>query len=203
MKIKLTPQFVYPLFVLLLIVGLVILVSLEDSEPTKPSNELNAENIPQDDIHKGLTQPNASAPSKDNVSEKFKQQIEMLRQAVEADPEDTVKMREFADLLFQSHQADMALTYYQRILAKDPKRIDILFSVAMYYYFKQDYNKTEEYTRKVLAIDKNNSQALYNLGAIAASRGDKEKARQIWNDVIKKFPGTPIAENANESLQQL
>jgi len=89
------------------------------------------------------------------------------------------------------------------ILKKDPKRVDILQSLGYVFYIQQDLNKAETYIAKAYAIDKNNFQALFNLGAIAATKGDNAKAKKIWKEIIAKRPNSEVAKLAQEGLQQL
>ena len=45
--------------------------------------------------------------------------------------------------------------------------------------------------------------ALYNIGAIAATQGNKEKARNFWNKVIKINADSETGRLAAESLSRL
>ena len=56
---------------------------------------------------------------------------------------------------------------------------------------------------KILSIDRNNLDAIYNLGAVSANMGDKEKARQLWTRIVKDFPKSQLAQKAKDSIAQL
>ena len=73
----------------------------------------------------------------------------------------------------------------------------------MIYYNQGDFNSAEQIVSEVLDYDKNNREAKYNLGAIAASKGDKEKAERIWEELIIKYPETEISKMARESIKNL
>ena len=45
--------------------------------------------------------------------------------------------------------------------------------------------------------------ALYNLGAIAATRGEVIKAKDFWNEVIEINPESETGKLAKESLAKL
>ncbi|HSD62272.1 MAG TPA: tetratricopeptide repeat protein, partial [Ignavibacteriaceae bacterium] len=102
-----------------------------------------------------------------------------------------------------AHRQEEALPYYEKILEMDPKRIDVLFDLAMINYNRQKFDKAEDYTQRILKNDKNNPQALYNLGAIAASKGEKERAREIWNKLISGYPNDEVTQLARSSLEKL
>ena len=55
----------------------------------------------------------------------------------------------------------------------------------------------------VLTINKDNPEANYNLGIIELKKGNKAKAKQILNSVIKRFPENIVAGLAKTSLQKL
>ena len=58
-------------------------------------------------------------------------------------------------------------------------------------------------TMKVLAFDPKNQMALYNLGAIAATQGKKDKAKEFWNKVISIDAKSETGMLAQESLGKL
>ena len=159
--------------------------------------------MPNDEVHKGLQDPTKENPSKSNVSSEVFRKMEMLKKDVEANPGDTAKMKAYADFLAAAHRPEDALTYYEKILNVDSKRNDVLFSLALIYYNQQNLDKAEEYTNLILKNDENNTQAMYNLGAIAASKGEKERARKIWNKLVTDYPNDEVTQLAKSSLEKL
>jgi cytochrome c-type biogenesis protein CcmH/NrfG len=193
---------------LYLIVGLGVIVTLiilsrGSKEPTASVNQIEGQEMPNDSVHKGLKNPVGENPSKSNVSSEVYHKMDMLKKAVEENPNDTAKMKTYADFMTAAHKPEDAIPYYEKILKADPGRNDILFSLAMLTYNKQDYDKAEFYTNQILKNDKNNTQAMFNLGAIAASKGDKEKAKQIWNKLIQNYPDDETAQLAKTAVQKL
>jgi TolA-binding protein len=63
--------------------------------------------------------------------------------------------------------------------------------------------KSDEYNNRVLKLEPKHVSALYNRGAIAATRGDTETARDIWNRIVNDFPESETTALAKESLQRL
>lgn len=193
------------LYLLLGVAVIVILFVLSNDNSTPESATENIENqeMPNDEVHKGLQNPVDGNPSKSNVSSDVYKKMDMLKKEVDANPNDTSKMRVYAEFMAAAHRQDEAIVYYQKILNIDPKRNDVLFNLSIIYYTRQDYDNAEKYTSQILKNDKNNTQAMYNLGAIAASKGQKEKARNIWNELISKYPDDETAELAKSSLEKL
>lgn len=198
MKFKLA--YVYVSLVILIVVILIFIV------PTEKSNLNDLKNkslMPNDSIHNILKNPSASSPSKENVSPEFKKQLEDLKAKSERNPKDVEILKEYADFLASAHQPDEALKVYERILKINPKHKEVLFTLAFIYYSRQDFAQAEIFTNKILAIDSEDHQALYNLGAINAAKGNKNKAKEIWENLIKHQPNTSSAELAKSSLMKL
>lgn len=194
MKIK--PMYIY-LAVLAAAILFLVIFTADKEEQTNP---MAGNGMPQDEIHKGLDPHN---PSGGNVSSEVKMRMEELRKDYEKNPQDTLKMKNYADFLAMAHKPDQAVSLYEKILQKDPKRTDVRFSLALIHYNKSDFSKAEEIINKVFEYDKKNAQAKYNLGAIAATKGDKEKAKQLWEELVKENPNTETANMAKESLNAL
>jgi len=201
---KFKPIYVYLIILVLAVSGLIIFTNTGTSPASSViSGESSGNQMPSDSIHKNLQTTGSPAPSKDNVSESFKRELSSLQNAVEESPNDTLKLREYADLLAAAHKQNEAIPYYVRIIKKYPRRADIMFSMSVIYFNEGDFTNSELITRKILQYDKNNLQAQYNLGAIAASQGDSEKAKLMWNKIINENPPSELAGLVRESLNKL
>ncbi|MFA3783149.1 tetratricopeptide repeat protein [Melioribacteraceae bacterium 4301-Me] len=196
MKIK--PLYIY---LGLFIVAIALVIVLDAKKGNEIKNESLQQNIPNDEIHKGLT--GDQAPSKSNLRESAIKKMEELRKAVEANPNDTAKVKEYAMMLAMGHQPQKAIELFEGILAKDSKRIDILLTLSFLYYNQGNFDKAEQATQKILAIDKNQQEANFNLGVIAEAKQETQRAKEIFENVIKKFPNTDVAVQAQQALEQL
>ncbi|MBU2493427.1 MAG: tetratricopeptide repeat protein [Bacteroidetes bacterium] len=196
MKIK-TVYIYLGIFALVIFIIILTTQNSINQSGTKETTEI----MPNDDIHKGLN--NGESPGKGNVSNNIIHQMEMLQKAVEENPDDTSQVKKYADLLASAHNPEKAVELYKTILNKNPKRIDILLGITIAYYNMRNLEKAEEYTKRILEIDKNNHEANYNLGAIAAGRGNTAKAKEIWENVVLRFPNSSVAQIAEKSLEEL
>ncbi|MBI1938737.1 MAG: tetratricopeptide repeat protein [Ignavibacteriales bacterium] len=195
MKVK--PIYIYLVIFAAFVIGVVIFSSTGGSEKEASGT------MPNDEIHKGISGDGSESPSKSNVMETAKKKLEELKIAYEKNPDDTLKAREYADMLTMAHRSDKAIELYQKILKVDAKRIDAMIQLTFLFYNKGDLDKAEEHTNMVLKIDKNHQLGLFNLGAVAQAKGDNAKAKKIWQDIIKKFPQSEVARIAEESIKQL
>jgi tetratricopeptide (TPR) repeat protein len=197
MKIK--PLYIYlTAFVIFGIAIIIFSSSTKKGELTSPNAQQGQ--MPNDDIHKGMS--SGDAPSKSNVSEEAKQKMAELKAAVDKNPKDTAKVRQYADMLV-FHQPDEAEIYYKKILSIDPRRTDLLLQMTLISFNKRDFNKAEKYTDDILKNNPTNATALYNLGAIANAKGDNKKARSMWENVAKKYPNTDGGRVSSNALKQL
>jgi len=187
----------------LVAVAILIIVGTQDSSNPGQLPVTNNQTMPDDDVHKQLMNQGSSTPGKENVSEEYKQKLAALKEAVDKNPADTLAMREYADFLLASHKMNEAITYYEKILDVNPKRADVRFALAVIYFNMQDFQKCEDENDKILTFDPKNQMALYNIGAIAATRGNKEKAKEYWNKVISINEKSETGQLAKESLTKL
>lgn len=198
---KFKPIYLYG--ILAAVVAIILLVVSQASNKEKVNVEITNRQMPMDDIHKKLSNGVMQNPSGSNVSEEVKHKIDVMKKDVDANPNDTLKMREYADFLAAAHKPEEALLYYQKIISKDKKRKDIFFAITFVQYTKGDLVKAEEVTQKMLQLFPGDPMVRYNLGAIEATKGNKEKAREIWTRIIKDNPNDETSVLAKNSLNKL
>lgn len=185
----------------ILFIAIIVLFSSNKEGSAVPGQQ-TAE-MPNDEVHKDLQPPGSEAPSKSNVKQDAVAKMKALEEEVEKNPNDTSAAKQYADMLAVGHQPDKAIELYEGILKKNPKRIDIMLQLTYVYFNKGDLDMAENYTNRILEIDKSNQYASYNIGAIAAARGNTDKAKNIWFEVSKKFPGTEVGDMAKHAIMQL
>jgi len=199
---KFKPIYFYGILVVAA-VALLIVVGIQETSNSTEVLISNDQSMPDDDVHKQLKSPGGNTPGKENVSEEYKKRVAALEEKISNNPADTVSMKEYADLLSASHKMNEAIPYYEKILQINSKRTDVYFSLAFIYYNKQDFLKCEEVNDKVLSYDPENQMALYNIGAIAATQGDYNKAKDFWIKVVSINSESETGKLAKESLGRL
>lgn len=196
------PVYIYGLGIILAVVVFFIISNQNPNSSTTATNDITNKEMPNDSLHKSLQMPEEH-PDKENVMASVMRKMETLKKDVEEHPNDTLKIKHYAQFLAAAHQSQEALKYFDKILKVDPKRIDILFSVAYINYTDRNFAEAEKILNKVISLDKNNLQAYYNLGAIAFSSGNKEKAKEIWSKLVKEHPKSEIGQLAKKTLSQI
>lgn len=199
---KFKPIYLYGIIVLAAVALLIIVGIQERSDLTEAPIE-NNQTMPDDEVHKQLQSQTGNTPGKENVSEEYRKRLAELKEAVDNNPSDTLAMRNYADFLSASHKMNEAIPYYEKILEFNSKRTDIYFSLALIYFNKQDFAKCEEVNNKVLSFEPLNQMAIYNIGAIAATQGNMERAKEFWNKVVSIDADSETGKLAKESLGKL
>ncbi len=205
---QIKPLYIYLIGIIILVAVIFIFQYESSSVPPTSSGAQAGDNIagkamPQDQIHKGLENPLEQKPNKANVMNSVLEHMKELERDVEKNPNDTAKVKEYADFLAQAHQQDKALSFYIKILRKYPDRVDIMSAIVFMEFSRSKFSDCEKYLKKILAIDKNNLDAMYNLGVVYANEGKKKDAKETWTRIIEKYPSTSMAEKAKKSIEQL
>ena len=198
---KFKPLYFYGVVAVAAIIILIVVSQSGKTDNSNPEDFTSKQNLPDDAIHNPLK--SGDMPNKDNVSEGFKHKLEMLEKSIQENPNDTLKIREYADLLAAAHKKDKAIEYYNKLLEINPRRTDIMFSLSFIYYSSGDIKNAELETKKILSIEPDNVNARYNLGAIFAAKGDKDKAREIWTKLMEQHSDEEIGIRAKNSIEKL
>ncbi len=198
---KFKPMHLYGIITAVIIVFLSYIVFSEKADET--TRDITKKQMPDDAIHKKFHQDMMSNLDNSDSPEEVKKKIEALKKDVEANPNDTLKMREYAEFLTTSHNYDEALSCYQKILDKDKNRKDVYFGITYIYYSQGNSAKAEEVAMQMLEMFPDDPMVNYNAGAIEAAKGNYEKAREIWTKLIQNFPNDKTSELAKKSIERL
>ena len=106
---KFKPLYAYLSLIIILVVLLVVFTQKNNEE--LPQDVANKE-IPNDDIHNGLK--NGDTPNKSNVSADIMHKMEELKKGTEENPDDTLKLKEYADFLTEMNRK--AYHFYRLLL---------------------------------------------------------------------------------------
>lgn len=112
---------------------------------------------------------------------KFSDAVEYFKKAVDLDPNfptarlylATAYMSQYipgADSPENKQFAQSALDQFNKVLSVNPSDLLATQSIASIYYNQKDWDKAEEWNKKVVALDPNNKEAYYTLGVIPWTR---------------------------------
>ncbi|GIV15691.1 MAG: hypothetical protein KatS3mg022_1126 [Armatimonadota bacterium] len=95
-------------------------------------------------------------------------------------------------LLWSSNRDDEAVALYQRGLRNNPNTYDMYYELGQYYYIrKKDYAKAREYLEQAIKFPC--EWFVWNtLGHVYARLGERQKAVETWQELLRRFPMMPI-----------
>jgi tetratricopeptide (TPR) repeat protein len=87
-----------------------------------------------------------------------------------------------------SYLADKTRNYLNKVLEKDPKRLDLKTKVAMTYVSSSNPMQGITMLREVLEEDPTNADGLYNMGVLSMQSGQYKKAAERFEELVKYHP---------------
>lgn len=109
-------------------------------------------------------------------------------------PEDSAA----AYLLGQSYEAngdiDNALLFYQRTLALDAKRADVLFKIVHIYREQQAHPQAVEALQKIIALEPDTAEAHYLLALSQLALNEREAALSAFLETVRLTPDNVAAQ---------
>jgi len=142
-------------------------------------------------------------PDASNVSHSFRVELAELSAHLDANPGDTAALARTALLLHGGHEAEDAIEYYERYLAEGGARRDVLLGMAGASADAKRWEAAERAMVALLDTSPDDAEAMYNLGAVHANRGNYEIARSWWERVRDLGQDPTLAAKAATSLERL
>jgi cytochrome c-type biogenesis protein CcmH/NrfG len=182
----------------------IVVMTSGDSNKHQPTTKMppNHPPIPTDVPAKSSTE----TPSKENVSKELVHEIEGLKKLVKDNPNSASGIKsvlQLANLLFDSHKPEEAIQYYKTVLQREPKNIDARLDLSVCYYNLGRLDEAIAETKQILSLKPDHTGALYNMGALEATRGNTIEAAKWWNKVIALDANGVDAQRAKEALSKL
>ena len=199
---KFNKMYVYILLLVVAVAGVVIFSTLSGKKAKEAPSLSEGTPVPGDDLHKGMGDGSAGNPGAGNVKDEIKQKMADLEKAANENPNDTTKLLEYAEFMGMAHKPDKAIDGYTRYLKINPKNVEVLVALSSLYFQKKDFTNSLATINKAVALDPKNTEAIFYLGFVENGMGNKAKAKQIWEKLIKDFPGSSGASLATEELKK-
>jgi Flp pilus assembly protein TadD len=118
-------------------------------------------------------------------SNQLPEAIQVLRGAVERDPDDLLVHYVLATALSGNNQEREALEEYRKASALNPKSAAILDHLAVSLDLNGDPDGAVEQLRKAIELDPGSPEYRYNLGIVLESRGDNEGALAAFQKAVE------------------
>jgi tetratricopeptide (TPR) repeat protein len=124
-------------------------------------------------------------------------------QALDLRPEHVELLLDRAHARFQAGRYWQTIDDLNRAVELAPERADLYVYRGSAYRYVDAPTMARENLERALKIDSDNVEALFELGALARIQGDTAAARERWMAVIRRAPGSGLAQAARENLQQM
>lgn len=122
------------------------------------------------------------------MTRKYDEALYYCRRAVELDPIFHLARSNLAAALIRKGQYNEAIAELQKLSANKDARLGITTDYALVYALMGKHNEAKKYLDEVLNTEKKSSADYYNVGAIYAALGDKDKAFEWINKMEKDTP---------------
>lgn len=98
-----------------------------------------------------------------------------------------------ANTYLELGQPDKAIEYYQKALEFNPGLWQSYQNISAIYFQQKKYDLVLENLQKAISINQRNLNLRINLGIIYLAMGDKNKAKEVFNQVLTLNPNNQIA----------
>ena len=119
-----------------------------------------------------------------------------LKKATELAPYNMDFLNKFAGNLFALNKQDEAKKIYEKIISEDSKYAPAYCNLGFIFFLRQDFNSAEKNYDIALSLDPDYELALMNKTQLYITEGVYEKAKSIFNLLLKKNP-------KNEKLKKI
>jgi tetratricopeptide (TPR) repeat protein len=130
--------------------------------------------------------------------------IQANKKKLDTDPNNAQALVSLGDANFMIQRFEKSQEYYERALKSDPKNIKALLSLSNCYIFMQKPDEALRELDKILAIETNSPEALFNKGLILLqSKNDAAGAKKLWTQLVGAHPDHPLAQDVKGEMGRL
>jgi Flp pilus assembly protein TadD/peroxiredoxin len=126
---------------------------------------------------------------------------ELLLHALDLQPDDPEINYSLGMLYAQQNQTQNASDYLHKALVLRPQYPEALNNLGVLYVREQNYPAAEEQFRIGIRVAPKYDQSYLNLARLYAMRGDKEKGREVLEDLLRIQPQSSSAQQMLEGLK--
>ena len=132
-------------------------------------------------------------------------EVASLLDTIAKNPDDAATLKTLGNVYYSANDYANALTYYEKVVALDPKGENGWIAVAAAAYQSGDRPRAFAAWNAALDINPDNIEAHYGLGHyyLDETPSDEAKARAEWEKVIALDPTSPQAEEVKADLDSL
>lgn len=129
--------------------------------------------------------PGAGAPAAGGPA---MEQIQQLRQRVDANPNDADAIQSLAQLNLQINDLLRARALYERYVALRPEDANGILMLANLFFDTREFGRARDLYQQLLEKDPNRPEVLTDLGSCYRSLGDPQRALELFRKALEVRP---------------
>ncbi len=181
-------------------VGYLVRGSQNGSAPANTTANAAAPQPPADAMHSGAA---GQMPTPDQLKAMADQQAAPLLTKLKSNPADVETLAQVGNLYYDAQQFNVAIDYYGRALAIEPKNASIRTDMGTAYLYVDNPDRAIQEFQTALKDNPKHGQALFNLGmAQWRGKGDAPGAVATWEKLLKTVPDFPERANVEQMIAQ-
>lgn len=137
-------------------------------------------------------------------AKRYDEAMAVYQRILKIDPENEMARVNLGYISYQLGIFGEAIERFSKIInkGKDKKaKLYACYYMGRVYLDREMYQDAVEFLERAIEIGPNLYEAYYFLGIAHRRMGNEEKARKIWNELIKKNPYNKWAEAAKEAIK--
>jgi len=130
-------------------------------------------------------------------------EVQKLQDRVKANPKDFEALVGLGNIDFDQRNYPAAAEYYKRALVIHDD-LDVRTDLGTMLFYSKHYDESMAELSKVLAVNPNHAQALFNLGVVYLhGKNNPQKALEIWQKLVDTNPDFPEIAVVKQQIQAL
>ena len=190
----------YVMAVLCLLVGFAVGYLLRGSVGSTPAPVAQQQAMPPAGMGGGMGQ---GQPTPEQVKAMADKQAAPLLEQLKSKPNDAALLSQVGNLYYDAQVFPVAVDYYQKTLAVDPKNASVRTDMATALFYMSDFDHAIAEFDHALKDDPKNGNALFNRGIVKwQGKMDVTGAVADWELLLKQNPNYEQAEQVKRYIAQ-
>jgi cytochrome c-type biogenesis protein CcmH/NrfG len=142
-------------------------------------------------------------PTPEQMKAMADKQAEPLLEQLKAKPDDAATLAQVGNIYYDAQIYPVAIEYYQKVLAIDPKNASVRTDMATAMFYSSDFDHAIAEFDHALKDDPKNGNALFNRGIVKwQGKMDVKGAVADWERLLKENPNYEQADKVRMYIAQ-
>ncbi len=183
-------------------VGYLLRGSVGGSSAPAPAAAVQPQGTPPPGMAGGMGQQQ-QAPSPEQMKAMADKQAAPLLEQLKSKPNDAGLLAQVGNMYYDAQVFPVAIDYYQKALAIDPKKASVRTDLATALFYNQDPDHAIAEFDRALKDDPKNGNALFNRGVVKwQGKMDVKGALADWELLLKEDPNYEQADKVRMYIAQ-